>query len=394
MSTAVLIAAARSIVRNKTPWTWPLIQKCILVEDPTIETACITKACVLRINPTWVETLDVKCIAGLLFHEVMHLVLKHTSRVGLLNPQLYNVAGDIVINAMLGECGYSLPLGGMLGSTFGIDPKGKTTEEVYVLLQKLFPPSGAGAPDPKCGSGAGNPQPGDGESDVEDGRASSEVEAATKATVSEAQVAAGKRAGNVPAELRREFDALLSPPKVSWRKVLGVAVRRAIQWRAGATHQRYDAPSCRQGGLGYGPGVPILPRLRQAIPRVTVAWDTSGSMGTHEMQSISAELNGILQACGASVDVVACDARVHGEATVTRVREAVNVVKRGGGGGTDFRPVFEARAKRKISCDLLVFATDGYGHAPVKAPPYPVVWLLVGGSTAPCSWGQAIKVED
>ena len=44
--------------------------------------------------------------------------------------------------------------------------------------------------------------------------------------------------------------------------------------------------------------------------------------------------------------------------------------------------------------DVLVYVTDGYGTAPEKAPPYPVLWVLTEDGTEKFSpWGQKIHLE-
>ena len=59
-----------------------------------------------------------------------------------------------------------------------------------------------------------------------------------------------------------------------------------------------------------------------------------------------------------------------------------------GGGGTDFRPVFEYVRKKSLNPDLLLFFTDGYGDAPDNPPPYPVMWVLANDSRPPAPWGR------
>jgi hypothetical protein len=114
-------------------------------------------------------------------------------------------------------------------------------------------------------------------------------------------------------------------------------------------------------------------------------------MGTAEMTIAITELNGILKAGVQAVDFLSCDARVHGKGRVRTAREALALV--GGGGGTDFRPVF-AEAE-KVRPDLLVFVTDGDGAMPTSAPAgMNVLWLLTGRYTVTPKWGEVIKMED
>lgn len=63
----------------------------------------------------------------------------------------------------------------------------------------------------------------------------------------------------------------------------------------------------------------------------------------------------------------------------------------GGGGGTDFKPVFEWIANRHLRADLLVYFTDAQGTFPAQAPYYPVIWLIKGKATVP--WGERIQLN-
>ena len=49
-----------------------------------------------------------------------------------------------------------------------------------------------------------------------------------------------------------------------------------------------------------------------------------------------------------------------------------------GGGGTDFRPVFDYVEKHpELEPALLIYFTDGYGIFPVKMPPYDTVFVFM-----------------
>ena len=62
-----------------------------------------------------------------------------------------------------------------------------------------------------------------------------------------------------------------------------------------------------------------------------------------------------------------------------------------GGGGTDFRPVFEWLDGAGERPELLVYFTDAQGQFPENEPNYPVIWLVKGRETVP--WGQRIQLN-
>jgi predicted metal-dependent peptidase len=61
-----------------------------------------------------------------------------------------------------------------------------------------------------------------------------------------------------------------------------------------------------------------------------------------------------------------------------------------GGGGTDFRPVFEWVRKQGIEPACLIFFTDLDGPMPSVEPGYPVLWCCVNKQQAP--WGETINL--
>jgi predicted metal-dependent peptidase len=113
-------------------------------------------------------------------------------------------------------------------------------------------------------------------------------------------------------------------------------------------------------------------------------------MGEAEILLALTEIDSILRATGSSVTVLSCDAKVHATGKVTRAADAAKLLK--GGGGTDFRPAFDALAPLRPAVTVVV--TDGYGPAPSSAPVWTdTIWVLVGQYTQrPCEWGEVVEV--
>ena len=42
---------------------------------------------------------------------------------------------------------------------------------------------------------------------------------------------------------------------------------------------------------------------------------------------------------------------------------------------------------------VVLYLTDGYGQAPKKEPPYPVIWGVIEGGVMPVEWGQSIDIN-
>jgi predicted metal-dependent peptidase len=73
------------------------------------------------------------------------------------------------------------------------------------------------------------------------------------------------------------------------------------------------------------------------------------------------------------IHVAYCDTRVTG--LLELEPGDAPVFKPAGGGGTDFRPVFEKVAEEGLEPACLIFMTDCMGTFPEEPPPYPVLWL-------------------
>ena len=117
-------------------------------------------------------------------------------------------------------------------------------------------------------------------------------------------------------------------------------------------------------------------------------------MGHDELVRAVSEAQGCLRAIGTPIVFLACDAAVHEPREVRTAAELASQLK--GGGGTDFRPVFQAVEELRPKVDLFVFVTDGQGPAPAAAPRgFETIWVLVGPySSAPCGWGKKIQIKE
>ena len=407
------LSTARLYAVRKAPYFAAALLSLVPREAPGLGTMGVTERMVLLYDPVTVLTWSVSQLGSVLLHEVGHVLRAHAKRRGERDPKLWNVAGDMEINDDLVAMALDLPGEALLPRTYGF-PDGLPAEDYYARLTaqaqkgKGKPSPGNSPPKPgsdpgadgkpgrccgQCGSGAGNPLP-DEPADGEGGRSDAEVER-VRLQVAEAitQHTAEKGRGSVPAGLTRWANALRAPPKIRWQDRLSRAVRSAVAYRPGAVDLRYSRPSRRQGALGFGAGAPILPAYVRPVPRVAVAIDTSGSMGEAELEIVLREVGGILAAVGAAVDYCACDAAVHSMGRAQDVRSIARALK--GGGGTDFRPIFPALARRRPAPEVILVCTDGGGPAPAAPPPgVRVVWVLVGEHRyRPCAWGTVVEVD-
>lgn len=318
-----------------------------------------------------------------LAHELLHYVMDYFGRLGTRDHTLWNVAQDAVINATLEDAGYRMPPGGVFPESFGA-PRGLSADAYYdILLAQPKPPS-----ESYCATGG---DPGDGEGD-EGGTAGGDNDSQRAIARAARNFAKGVQSaeqgkqqglGSLCGDLTVEEE---TKSKVDWKDALYDLVRAAITSQGGSDAAKYGRLSARQGGLGYGPGCPRLPAWQKRRFDIAVALDTSGSMGS-ELAVLQAELESICSAAGGAVRLIQCDAEVTADSKHTKGQR----LSLKGGGGTDFRPVFQAIAGTARP-DVLVYATDGYGSFPDSAPAYPVIWAIVGGFSG-VPFGKEVQVE-
>ena len=83
-------------------------------------------------NPTFLNSLPRTHQDGLLLHEILHAALLHPLRLREREPELWNIAADIIVNGMvLSESEFELPPGGLRDEKL----EHLSVEEVYELLQ-------------------------------------------------------------------------------------------------------------------------------------------------------------------------------------------------------------------------------------------------------------------
>jgi predicted metal-dependent peptidase len=198
-----------------------------------------------------------------------------------------------------------------------------------------------------------------------------------------AALASAKLQGKLGSNLERLLSEIVDPT-VPWHEHIRATLARRIggggyDWRKPDRRliQR-DIYAPQRSGNGCG--------------TLVVGCDTSGSIGQPELNAFFAEMRGILDDLRPEqVHIVWCDAKVHKVDTVEDAME-IDALKPHGGGGTDFRPVFEWIDNEAGAIDGLIYLTDGYGSFPDQPPPYPVIWGDIHGS-AEFPWGDVVHVD-
>jgi predicted metal-dependent peptidase len=188
------------------------------------------------------------------------------------------------------------------------------------------------------------------------------------------------QAGKMGGTIARLIDHLLQP-QLPWRMLLARYMTAMAR-----DDFSYMRPSRREGDA-------ILPSLKSSQLEVVVALDTSGSIRAKEMDEFLAEVSALKGQMRARVTLLACDSSLsEGAPWMFEPWEEFECpAEIQGGGGTDFRPVFEWLEDQGQQPDLLVYFTDAQGRFPKREPNFPVIWLVKGKDPVP--WGQRIQLN-
>lgn len=318
-------------------------------------------------HAAFLETLQLPDAVFILAHEVMHCVLMHIWRCGNRDKDAWNVAADAVINDILIAEGLRCSIPGITGAN------GKSTEELYRDLEALLKANkGKGLLDDHSVWGE-SPKDGD------DNKAKDAVTA-------DAWDAIGRTAlqqGNAPKGMTRLLDMQLNPKK-DWRQLL----REGLQIPDDYSWTPCDRRFSHQGIM--------LPTLTGTTHRVVIAIDSSGSIYGERLNDFWTEVVAILRNNKCEARVLVCDAAIQNEWGETEFNPSL-VASLGGGGGTDFVPVFE-RLNEYIQSgwtpEALVYLTDLDGNFPTEEPGCRVIWVVSpNDEKKPYPFGEAIVVN-
>jgi len=399
------LSAARTRLILDKPFLGALVLRLPMqAGDPKWCKTTATDAKTLYYNHDYIAALNLDQTQFVLAHEAMHCALSHFARRQHRDKHRWDVACDFAINPLLKNDGLKPTPEALLLSEYD----DMTAEEIYPLIEQNTDqePQDQHLYDDKSSDSEGNQTPPqyqnqqqnkddggggkDAEADSDSGGASqppplTESERESLAVQWQQRMAGAAQqamqAGKLSSAMARLVDHLLQP-RLPWRMLLARYMTSIAR-----DDYSYSRPSNRREGDA------IMPSLRSAQTNLVVALDTSGSIGDQEIDEFVSEVNAIKGQMRARITVLACDSRLSGESPWEfapwediELPESLN-----GGGGTDFRPVFNWTDESDQQPDLLIYFSDAEGEFPAVEPHYPVIWLVKG--KLPTPWGTRIQLN-
>jgi predicted metal-dependent peptidase len=369
MLPANFIEARNLLLRNYPFYGIPALgSEIILTEE--IPTAA-TDGRAMLFNPKFIDKMPVPHLAFVIAHESIHILCGHPSLMAKkqwpdnapLLPAKFNKAADYWINANLKAeqfqfCTKVQPL-------YSTDYMNQAIRTIYDKLPDPPPtPSNGGA---SGGNGDLTTQAQGGLTEGDDciPYNLTPEEVTEQRIKTRTAVEAAKSQGKLP-KWAEQYVEEMNDPKLDYRELLPVWITSCVN--------KNDV-NWKQLNRRYLPDFycPILSDT--SFGRLAVGLDTSGSVWEKAPQFLS-ELNGILkQLRPLNTLLLPFDTEIK-ETTEFGPGEEVQIgMKLYGGGGTDFRPVFDHLLGEPI--DGLIMLTDMYGTFPDAPPSYPVLWVSI-----------------
>ena len=421
----------------------------LLLRQPFFATLCLrlnlisagvptmaTNGKVIYYNPAFVDSLTPEELEGVLAHEVLHCALAHHCRRGTREPRLWNEAADFAINPIVLKNGLALPADALIKDEY----EGLSAEEIYARLLENTgspgngssqsqsqpdaggqpptqpPPQSQAGPNGACGNNqSGSPQSSSpdtnaqaetaphsaGEDDdmakprrggfgevldaTDDlGNPASEAEKTRQAhewsIAAEQAMRSAKACGHEAADVERPLKEGRESQQ-DWRAILRQFVAATVP-----SDYRWCPPNRRFVASGL-----YLPSVhREGVGKIVIGVDTSGSIGEEELKQFAGEISAISdQAQPEIIHVVYCDEAV--SCTQEFGPSEPITLEPKGGGGTNFRPVFEWVEQNAITPACLIYLTDLYCTEYPELPPcYPVLWVTDSRRTAP--FGETVQI--
>lgn len=351
---------------------------------------------IIYFAPNFLSSLTDCELDFVMMHEVLHAALRHTSRGGNYDPEVFNIACDIVVNANIllsNEMDFdSISIGGQ--EMMHLAPNGRegyeyTAEAVY----EMFPTerrTGVKLSHKKSGG-------------TRDARFDDHSRWGTAADggilrdqwtkrLQEASVAMQNRGGEgigvIPLGVERLLKELRTP-QTDWKEILAAFIQEEI------TDYSLMPPDRRFDDSPFF--LPDFNEKADTAQDILFMIDTSGSMGDDEVAAVYSEVKGAVD----QFDGALCGWLGFFDAEVIAPRPfndeaSLRMIKPCGGGGTDFYVIFQyvkEHMKEHLPAMIIVL-TDGYAPFPEEwqAMGIPVLWLIINSEATP-PWGKTARIK-
>lgn len=360
MNADILLTKAKSQLTSKYPYFGMLASRLKHEENENIRSYASNGKRFLY-NPIFVESCSIEELSFVLTNCVMHHILAHQQRKLKRKGFLWQLATDFAINNLLFKNGIKIPN----GANFDKKYKNMYAEEIYEELKKERIEAGFDAY----------------EDDIkENEQEETQENKFTKVkNIEENLDERDEEQWEYASTLAKEVAIRKSLMPLGFERLAKKVVAQNIDWKfelynAINRHMRnnyaFMPPNKKHLYRGFA-----LPSLTSDTLSLIVAIDTSGSIQEEILGAFIEEFKTIMQNFPAvNIELLIADAKVHAHYSFRGAEDMDFVLK--GGGGTDYRPVFEYIDANFPMSSMLLYFTDGDGIFPRIPPSYEVLWAL------------------
>ncbi len=363
MNADILLTKAKSQLTTKYPYFGMLASKLKHEENDKVKTYASNGVRFLY-NDEFIQNCTKEELFFILTNCVMHHILSHQQRKLKRKGYLWQLATDYAINNLLFKNGLKIPEGVNFDKKF----KDMYAEEIYDVLKKELIESGIDSFD---------------EENIQN-RNETKSKDLTKSfrqvkNIKENLEEKDEEQWEYSATLAKEVAMRKSLMPLGFERLAKKVVAQNIDWKfelynAINRHMRnnyaFMPPNKKHLYRGFA-----LPSLTSDTLSLIVAIDTSGSIQEDILGAFIEEFKSIMQNFpSVNIELLIADAKVHAHYSFKGADEINFALK--GGGGTDYRPVFDYIDANFPMASMLLYFTDGDGIFPRIPPSYEVLWAL------------------
>lgn len=379
MNLEIKISQAKAKLLVEYPYFGTLSSRLELIVNDDIE-SFKSNGIKLEYNSDYLANLQLSEMEFIFANGAMHATLSHDSRRNNRSGWLWQMATDIAINDMLLQNGMDMPYGAEYREIYA----GMYAEEIYAELKadilrddEDLEYEADDSDDVEKDSDKKN----DEKQEREQIKDELQEEILQEQLLAEEAISLLEREsqkGEAPESIERFFKLDLVG-KIDWREELKIALDRYF---------RDDYTLLPPSKKLLYEGI-YLPSNISTTFRLVIAVDSSGSVDEELLNEFLSEVNFLMNLVQTyQIELFVCDDKIHSYKTFYS-GEALDVDLKGGG-GTDFRPVFEFIDRNFDDVKLLLYFTDLDGIFPVQAPNYEVKW--VGKKMKDVTFGSVINL--
>lgn len=365
------ISQAKSKLLLNYPFFGALAAKLELVQNDDIQ-SFKSNGIKLEYNSDFLQKLDPAQMEFVFANGAMHASLAHEARKNGRSGWLWQLSTDYAINDMLVQNGLVRPDEAHYSKRFS----GMYAEEIYAqlkddILRDELEYEADDVDDLQDGAKEQNRQNTPQKSDVLNEQLFEEF--------AKAKLEDEAKNSEMPIGIARFF-SIKDEGKIDWRRELNAALQRFYR-----DDYTLIPPSKKLLYRGI-----YLPSSTTQRVKIVVAVDSSGSVDEKLLNEFLSELNFLmLSVPNFEIDLLVCDDKIRSHKTFFGGDILEADIK--GGGGTDFRPVFEFIDKEILDVQLLLYFTDLDGVFPSDAPNYELKWVVPKEVSVP--FGTLIVLE-